>query len=169
MGELFDLINFNVSDFIFQVINIVVLIYFLNKFLFKKVMAVINERNKEVNNLYKDIDEAWVELEAKNKKYDSLLENVNVESDSIIENAKVESKKIKEQSLKQAKENAEKELEKARLSIEKEKREALDEIRKDISDLVVESTKAVLQDEYTKQKDLPLEKKIIDNLGKINE
>ena len=169
MGELFDLINFNISDFIFQAINIVVLIYFLNKFLFKKVITVINERNKEVNNLYKDIDEALVELELKNKKYDSLLENVNVESDSIIKNAKVESKKIKEQSLKQAKENAEKELKKARLSIEKEKKEALEEIKKDISELVVESTKALLQDEYSKQKGLSLEKKTLNNLGKINE
>ena len=110
MGDLFDLINFNLSDFIFQLINIAILIYFLNKFLFKRVMGMINERNKEVSGLYKDIDDAWTELEKKDKKYSELLKNVNSESEAIIEKAKEESKAIKESSLKEARETAEKEM-----------------------------------------------------------
>lgn len=169
MGEVFELINFNLSDFIFQVINIGILIYFLNKFLFKKVMNVIDERNKEVNDAYKDIDEAWVELEKKDNKYNTLLTNINTESTSIIDKAKEEGKLIKENSLKEAREKAEKEMKKAKISIENEKRNAIEEIKKDISELVVNSTKAVLQEEYSSKDESPVEKQFIDKLGEDNE
>ena len=165
MGDLLDLINFNLSDFIFQLINIAILIYFLNKFLFKRVMGMINERNKEVSGLYKDIDDAWSELEKKDKKYTDLLKNVNTESEAIIEKAKEESKAIKESSLKEARETAEKEIKKARLSIESEKRNAIEEIKKDISEMVVKSTEAVLQNEYSNTGDQPIKSLFIKNLG----
>ena len=169
MEEMLDLINFNLSDFIFQVINISILLFFLNKFLFKKVMAVIDDRNKEVNNVYNDIDEAWGEIKTKENKYTALLTNVKAETDDIIAKAKQESKLIKEKSLMEARESADKEIKRARLSIESEKRVALEEIKSNISELVVKSTEAVLKDNYKGSAKQPVAEQFINGLGEKNE
>lgn len=169
MNEMFDLLNFNLADFIFQIINISVLIYFLKKYLFHKVKAVIDDRNIEVNNIYKDIDEAWVEIKHKENKYNNLLVNIKEEKSAIfskaIEEAKVQKDRIEEE----ARVKAEAELSRARISINNEKNLAIQEIKNNITELVVLGAEAVVKKEIDGPRYNSMINDLIDNLGDKNE
>jgi F-type H+-transporting ATPase subunit b len=169
MNEMFDLLNFDLADFIFQIINLSVLIYFLKKYLFHKVKAVIDDRNTEVNNIYKDIDEAWVEIKHKENKYNNLLVNIKEEKNTIFNQAIEEAKVQKDRIEQEARIKAEEELSRARISINNEKNLALQEIRNNITELVVLGAEAVVKKEVDGQKYNSMINELVDNLGDNNE
>ncbi len=169
MKEMFDLLNLDIADFIFQIINISVLIYFLKKYLFQKVKAVIDERNVEVNNIYKDIDDAWVEIKHKENKYDNLLVNIKEEKSAIFNKAIEEAKLQKDRIESEARIKAEEELSRARISINNEKHLALQEIKNNISELVVLGAEAVVKKEVDGEKYNSMINELVDNLGEKNE
>ena len=169
MNEMFDLLNFDLADFIFQLINLSVLIYFLRKYLFHKVKAVIDERNTEVTNIYKDIDEAWVEIKHKENKYNSLLVNIKEEKNAIFNKAIEEAKVQKDRIEQEARAKAEEELSRARISINNEKNLALDEIKNNITELVILGAEAVIKNEVDGNQYNSIINKLVDNLGDGNE
>ena len=169
MNEMFDLLNFDLADFIFQIINISILIYFLKKYLFHKVKAVIDERNIEVNNIYKDIDEAWVEIKHKENKYNNLLVNIKEEKNAIFNKAIEEAKVQKDRIEQEARIKAEEELSRARISINNEKNLALEEIKNNITELVVLGAEAVIKKEVDGSQYNSMINKLVDNLGDGNE
>lgn len=151
MQEMFDLLNFNVSEFIFQCINIGIMIFFVHKFLFQKVMAFIDERNKEVNDSYKDINDAWEEIKHKENKYNTLLGGIENQSAELIGQARTEGNAIRQKFEQEGKQKAEAEIARARVIIDSEKAQAMEELRKNLSDLVVQGTEAVLRNEAGKK------------------
>ncbi|KAF0091296.1 MAG: F-type H+-transporting ATPase subunit b [Fusobacteria bacterium] len=169
MKEMFDLLNLDIADFIFQIINISILIYFLKKYLFHKVKAVIDERNVEVNNIYKDIDDAWVEIKHKENKYDNLIVNIKEEKSAIFNKAIEEAKIQKDLIEGEARMKAEEELLRARISIDNEKNMALQEIKNNISELVVLGAEAVVKKEIEGEKYNTMINELVDNLGEKNE
>lgn len=169
MNEMFDLLNFDLADFIFQLINLSILIYFLRKYLFHKVKAVIDERNTEVTNIYKDIDEAWVEIKHKENKYNNLLVNIKEEKNAIFNKAIEEAKVQKDRIEQEARIKAEEELSRARISINNEKNLALEEIKNNITELVVLGAEAVIKKEVDGSQYNSMINKLVDNLGDGNE
>lgn len=169
MKEMLDLLNFNLADFIFQIINISVIIYFLKRFLFQKVMAVIDDRNLEVNNIYKDIDDAWVEIKHKENKYNDLIVNIKEEKKTIFNTALSEAKVQKEKIEDEARIKADEELSRARKSIENEKHLAFEEIKKNISELVVLGAEAVVKKEVKNDDYNSMINDLVENLGEKNE
>ncbi len=169
MNEMFDLLNFDLADFIFQIINLSILIYFLRKYLFHKVKAVIDDRNTEVNNIYKDIDEAWVEIKHKENKYNNLIVNIKEEKSAIFNKAIEEAKVQKDRIEQEARVKAEEEISRARISINNEKNLALQEIKNNITELVVLGAEAVVKREVDGQKYNSMINNLVDNLGDNNE
>jgi F-type H+-transporting ATPase subunit b len=169
MNEMFDLLNFDLADFIFQLINISVLLYFLKKYLFQKVKAVIDDRNTEVNNIYKDIDEAWVEIKHKENKYNNLLVNIKEEKNAIFNKAIEEAKVQKERIEQEARIKAEEEMSRARISINNEKNLAMEEIKNNITELVVLGAEAVIKKEVDTIQYNSMINRLVDNLGADNE
>lgn len=169
MNEMFDLLNFDLADFIFQIINLSILIYFLRKYLFHKVKAVIDERNTEVTNIYRDIDEAWVEIKHKENKYNNLLVNIKEEKNAIFNKAIEEAKIQKDRIEQEARTKAEEELSRARISINNEKNLALEEIKNNITELVVLGAEAVIKKEVDGNQYNSMINGLVDNLGDSNE
>ena len=150
MKEIFEVLNFNPTDFLFQFANISILIYFIHKYFFKKVLEFIDARNQEVNDTYKDIDAAWEDIKTKENHYNSKLKKVDGEATDILTKAKADGLALKEKLEAEARTKAEEELQRARMAIESEKNMALAEIQANISDLVVQGAEAVLKKEIDK-------------------
>ena len=165
MEKLFDLLNFNVSEFIFQCINIGIMIFFIRKFLFQKVMAFIDDRNKDVNNSYKEINEAWDEIKHNENKYNGLLGNIDNQRAELINQAKTEGNMIKQKYEQEAKSKAEEEIARARTIIENERSQAMEQIRQEVSELVLQGAEAVLKKEVSKDDHKPMIDEFVENLG----
>ncbi len=105
---------------IFQFINFLVLIFFLNHFLFKPVMEVVERRNKKLRSFADDTAKFTLKAEGAVKGYEEKMSQMKKDSAALLLAARQQSaaehdKIIKESRLKYARQ-----IEKAKEEIEKE-------------------------------------------------
>lgn len=132
MGEFF-----NLWSLFIQFINVLIIIYLLNRFLFKPYLNYLDEEKQNRKN-----------LEDKVKNIDSLVESAKTEADSIIKTAKTEASSIKQDAISiwkkewdfikdSAKVEANQILEKALLDIENERKALETSLKEEAVSLVV--------------------------------
>ena len=165
MKEMFDLLNLNITDFIFQLLNVGILVFFLRKFFFFFLMAVIDERNKEVNEVYQDIDDAWKDVKHQEAKYSDLLQHAEEKKQEILAQARTDSQRLKESAEAEVKRRSEEEVARARSIIESEKQAAMEAVIAKASDLVIQGAEAVLRKEISKEDHQPLLEDLIAEIG----
>ncbi len=120
------------ATLIIQIINFIFLMWFLNKFLFKPVLKVLDERKNRVESDFQKAKELEEKIEAGLEGYKKELEQAKAEGASIRLNAREEATKVLESKLTQAKEEANKYIEEFKSQIEKSKEEIKAELEKDI-------------------------------------
>ena len=128
---------FNIGSLVIQFINIIIIIYLLNRFLFKPYLKYLDNESKQRE-----------ELEWKLSNVDSIVKNAELEANSIIDNAKEKASWIKKEAIaswknewesikNQAKTEAEKILNKWLLDIEEERKTLHASFKKEATSLVI--------------------------------
>ena len=168
MESIFQTIHLDPMDFLFQCINILVIIFVLNKFLFKNVGKVIDARKKEIEDNLAGVDSAWQEVKDKEATYTGLMTQAKQEYQTIIDSASKEGEALKQHLQTQAKEEAANILSQAKKNIQIEKRQALDSIQDEVATLVASGTRAILKKEIDPgmQKDLVTD--FVKETGELN-
>ena len=98
------MLSVELTNIIFTVINLLILYYFLHRFLFKPVREVLEKRRGEIDSSYKDAEEAKrqaVELREQLEKtkleasqeYDEIIGNARQKAERILSDAKLEAEK----------------------------------------------------------------------------
>ncbi len=120
------------SNIIWIIINLLILYFFMMKFLFKPVRNIINQRNEEINASFKDVEnqkkqaielkeQADKQLQNMNQMYDEKLAQAkaqaSLEYEKIIASANEKSSEILENTRKQTQEVAQAEQAKAQAEI----------------------------------------------------
>ncbi|MGI6587913.1 MAG: F0F1 ATP synthase subunit B [Peptococcia bacterium] len=129
--------SFSVSDMIWAIINFLVLLAILNKFLFKPLLKTMDARKAEIKQDLEAAAQANVEAQKTKEEYLQQMEQAKVEARQIIEKATKIGEKTKEELISQAREESAQMTEKAREMIRLEKEEALHQLRDEVSSLVV--------------------------------
>lgn len=168
MESIFQTIHFSPIDFLFQCINILVIIFVLNKFLFERVGKVIDARKKEIEDSMSGVDSAWQEVKNKEAIYIGLLTQAKKEYQTIIEKASKEGKVIKQRLQDKAKEEAASILNQAKKDIQIEKRRALVSIQDEVATLVTNGTRAILKKKINLEIQNDLVTDFMKETGKIN-
>ncbi len=135
-------INFTI---IIQVINFIFLMWFLNKYLFKPVLKMLDERENKIagdfekaESINKDVDEGLEKLESEFKK-------VRLESNNLKNSIKNEGVEVANKKLEGAKKEAGAYLEKFYKEMEATKEKAKANLEKEI-DLMAKSVASMLLD-----------------------
>ena len=162
MEAIFEVVHFNFVDFLFQVINIYIVIFVLNKFFFKPINEVINKREEVMKKKLFEIDCAWNKIKKKEEEYKNIIEKAKKEYSLIIDKANLEGEEIKTNIYKEAEKKAIKILSNAKENIKNEKNIALNLIKKNIVDLITLSMKKILKNKL----DNNMQKKILDDFIK---
>ncbi len=106
----------------FQILNFGVLVFVLNKFLYKPVLKAINAKKQEVDEINKSKEQIVVDSEKSQEAQALLMKSAQTEKAQVLKDAKLEADKIK----KAAREEAEKKIlalvEKAKKDLEAEKK-----------------------------------------------
>ncbi len=129
-----------------QIINIFILVWLLNKFLYKPLLKIIDERNKRIKEgleLTKKNEEERQKLAQLQKQKLAEAEKKVVE---LMQKAKQEATTQAKQIIKQAQEQAQQEAEKQRRLLMEELEQEKEKIRQETSELVVKITEKVLAD-----------------------
>ncbi|MDD2400948.1 MAG: F0F1 ATP synthase subunit B [Clostridia bacterium] len=127
----------NGSDLLFSMINFLVLLVILNKFLYKPLLSMLDTRKEQIS---KDLDNAEIaknEAQQMKEEYIKQMEQAKKDAQAIIDKATGLGEETKESIINQAREESIRITEKAQEMIRLEKEEALGQLRDEVSSLVV--------------------------------
>lgn len=118
--------------FIINIIQFLILVWILNRILYRPVLRFINKRRGKIENLEEEAKNFRDEAQSLNKKRHNLLEEARKKHRDILEEARREGEQIKQEKLKEAKQEARKIIEEAEAELEAEEDIIRQQIQKEI-------------------------------------
>ncbi len=145
MGEFENFIGFNPWTALFTLLNLVITFLILKKFLFKPVTKMIDDRQKEIDDIYADAEDARKKAETMREDYDRKLSEAKDASAQIIAEATQEAHRRRDDIIVHAQTDAEAIRNKARTDIEMERKKALNGVKDDISRIALDIAEKVVE------------------------
>ncbi|MFW5702514.1 MAG: F0F1 ATP synthase subunit B [Candidatus Dojkabacteria bacterium] len=140
IGEVLGNIGFDIRMAFFSLINFLVVFLILYVFLFKKLIAVIDERQKVINKSVEDAERLETELKNAQDRANGIILEAKKEASTIIEQAQEEGAKQKAEIEEKAQKDAENKIAKAEEQIVQKEKQMFANLRERIGELVVRST-----------------------------
>ena len=157
--------SFSVSDMIWAIINFLVLLAILNKFLYKPLLKTMDNRMEQIEKDLYSAELAKKEAKDIKEEYTNQMEQAKTEAQQIIEKANKLGEETRETLVNQAREETSKMTEKAREMIRLEKDEALNQLRDEVSTLVVMVAGKVIDKTIDKEAHEKLIQDFIEEVG----
>ena len=158
-------VGVNVWTMLFAWCNLLILYFFLKKILFKPVKNMIDSRQKEVDDMYGDAENAKSAAEALKSEYEEKLSAANLESEEILRSAQRRAVLKEEEILKEAAVEASRIRDRAEEEIALEKKRMLDDVKNEVSGMAVEIAAAVIGREVSEKEHEKFIDDFIDKLG----
>lgn len=165
MGYFEDFIGVNLWTALFTLLNTLTVIFVGAKFLFKPVMKMIQDRQKEIDDLYADADTARSSAMAMETEYKQKLSVAVETGERIVKEATARGQAREEEILREAAQQADAIREKAAADIAMEKKKAINDAKNEISDMAVSIAEKVVGRELTESDQNKLIDEFIDGLG----
>ncbi len=137
-------VEFNLTSVV-QLLNFLILLLVLYKFLYKPFLNVVDKRREKIEFELGQAERERQEALEMKKEAEQILQQARKQSDEIVENARQRAEQILNQAKSQAREEAERIIGSARAQIEREKQQAIEEIEKRATELAVVLAMKILQ------------------------
>jgi len=155
----------NIWQVLFQAINFGVILFVLNKFLYKPIMGVLEAREKKINEGLAAAEKNLKAEEEVEKNKKSEIAKARKEALSIIKDAEKEAKDKAESIMAEAKSKAKEEAARILASAEAEKAQALKSVEKEAAKLAVAMAKKSLAEVLSPKEIETITTKLIAKLG----
>ncbi|HEY7452302.1 MAG TPA: F0F1 ATP synthase subunit B [Candidatus Limnocylindria bacterium] len=142
----------------FQIINFLVLLWLLNRFLFKSALKRIDERQQRINQGFEDAAAAARDRELARAERETALAEARQESEALVARAAKTAEATSAEILAEARTSAEQLLARARDEIAAEKERALAEIRGEVADLALDAAGKLVEAEM----DAPTQRRLVE-------
>jgi len=137
--------NISIHDMIWAIINFLVLVVILNKFLYKPLLGMLDARKQQIQNRLDEADAARSEAAKMKDEYTRQMQNAKEEAREIIGKAARLAEESKSGIIQDAKDEAAQIMKKAREEIGLEKEKAKAELRNEVASLAVMAAGKVLE------------------------
>jgi len=137
MGAFFEAFSVDVWKLAFQIINFLILLYLLNRFLFKPVLARLDERSAMISKGLEDAETAARDRELARAEREAAVAEARKEANEMVARANKIAEDTRNQILTDARAEAEKVSTRAREEIVAEKDKAMAEIRGQVAELAL--------------------------------
>ena len=159
-------VGVNFWTIIFAWINLFILYLAFKKFLFVPIKNMIDQRQKEIDDMYSDAESSRTAANDMKAEYEEKLQKANEESDTILRNAQRRAELKEEEILKEAKIEADRILDRAEEVIELEKKRALNEVKDEVSKMAIGIASAVIERDVNEVEHKEMIDEFITNMGK---
>lgn len=149
-----------------QTINFFVLFWILNKFLFKPIGKVIEDRREEILRIKKETETAFDDAKVLKEKCQERLDNIKTEMDELKRQKLLETEDSVAKVIVNAKNKAETMKEEAELEILLEKQRAWIQMREDVVQLATEAAEKIIGESLSDEMHRKLINKSIEKLDK---
>ena len=150
---------------LFILLNTLTIYFVAKKFLFVPVMKMIEDRQKEIDDMYSDAGKAQADAKAMQTEYQQKLNQAQVTSENIVKEAVARGQRREEEILRKANEEASAIMSKASADIEMEKKKAINDAKNEISGLAMAIAGKVVERELNAADQADLIDRFIDELG----
>lgn len=129
--------------FIAQVISFVIVVFLLQKFAYKPVLTVLEERRKRIADGLANADKIKAELARTEASRQEILAQANTQANKLIEEARAAAARVQEQETQKAIAAASDIVQKAKQAAEAEYARMLADLKREVGRLVVDTTSKV--------------------------
>ncbi len=151
--------------FIFVALNLLILYFFMRKFLFKPVTEFMEKRKNSIDQALKDADQAKLEAAESRKNYEEQIKKIREESDRLLNEGRAKAMREYDEIIANAKKDALAVVEKGRQDVEREREEMLRQVRQQIATLAIAAASKVVQANMDTDSNKSLVDKFIDEAG----
>ena len=130
--------------FIAQVVSFAIVAFLLQKFAYKPVLTMLEERRKRIEESLANAEKIKADLQRTEAQRQEILNEANARANKFIEEARAAAAKVQEQETQKAIAAAEQIIAKAREAAEQDHLRMLAELRREVGRLVVETTARVI-------------------------
>ncbi|TDT62390.1 F0F1 ATP synthase subunit B [Fonticella tunisiensis] len=155
----------NLTTVIFTIINVLILYWYLRKFLFTPVTNFMNKRTKSIEDKIQSAEEKLKTAEEAKVKYESKLQMADDEGKKIIDEYRTKAIKRSDDIIMSAKKEAEAIRKRAELDAEREYERVQDEIKKQIVELSLLAAKKSIGEQLDEEKHHELIREFISKVG----
>ena len=138
MNAVQEFISITPWTIIFQICNLLILFALIRKFLFKRVMAVLDKRQQEIDGIYDAADKTRDDDDQMKSEYTRKMSNARAEADLLVKNAMDTAQRRGDAIVQEARDEATHLKQKAVSDIEQERRKAYSELVGEISGMAVD-------------------------------
>ena len=150
---------------LFVLLNTLTIFFVARKFLFNPVMKIIEERQKEIDDMYSDAGQARDKANALQAEYTAKLSDAQAESDRIVKDAVVRAQHREEEILRQANAEAQSIVDKAVADAALEKKKAINDAKDEISGISLAIAEKVVERQLNAADQQKLIDQFINDLG----
>lgn len=142
--EALDSLGIDFKILLAQIINFLLLLLILKKFLYGPVVGMLDKRKKSIDEGLKNAEKAQLAIEKAQSDYEQKIALAMKEANKILTEAKKQAENEAEQIVATANANSTQMIEKTKKQIEIEKTRVLSEAKKDLSDLIIAATQKLI-------------------------
>ena len=150
---------------LFTLVNFLLVLYVGKKFLYGPILKIINDRQKEIDDLYADAGNAKKEAQALQAEYQEKLSAAQATSERMVKEAVARGQAREEDILRKANADAAAILDKASADIAQEKKKAINDAKNEISGLAMAIAGKVVGRELNAADQEALIDRFIEELG----
>ena len=137
MAQFESFIGVNFWTALFTLLNFLAVFFVAKHFLIGPVMKIIQDRQKEIDDLYSDANAAKADTQAMQSEYQAKLGDAQATSERIVKEAVSRGQAREEEIIRQANAEASAIMDKANADIAMEKRKAINDAKDEISELAL--------------------------------
>ena len=135
-----------------QAIVMIVFVAICWRYIYPQILAVMQEREKKISDGLEAAKKADDSLEEAKLAYEKELSQAKAEAAEILDKANTRASQIVSDASSKAEAEADKIMAAASTNIENETNKAKEELRQQMSDIIIDTTQKILDDEISKEK-----------------
>ena len=163
------IVGINPWTALFTFCNMIITFLLLKKFLFKPVKKMIDQRQKEIDDMYADAEESKAQAMRLQADYEEHLSSARAERDEIMRDAVSRAQKREQEIIADARRDAAAIMTKAESDIAQEKKKALNEVKNEISSISITIATEVVGREINEADHSRLVSEFIGKLGEADD
>ena len=165
MGEFQSFIGVDFWTALFTLLNFLAVFFVGKHFLWGPVMLIIQNRQKEIDDMYSEADTARASAKAMEEEYQGKLSDARATSEQIVRDAVSRGQAREEEIIRQASAEASAMMDKAAADIALEKKKAINDAKDEIAGIALEIAGKVVGSQLSDADQTKLVDQFIDELG----
>ena len=133
------MLSLNLSSIIFTVINLLVLVYFVHRFLFKPVRAALKARQDELDTSYREAEEANTKARDLTQQYEDSMAKIDTERQEKLEAVRLQASSEYDEIIGNAREKADKIIAEAKIEAQRQAEQKQHEMEEEVAMLVAKA------------------------------